>query len=444
MDEKVKNKKYKICVIGTGYVGLVTGVCLAEIGHTVVCVDNNKDKIENLKKGISPIYEPGIDALIKNNIKNGRLSFCDSVKEGVRKSDVIFICVNTPTQKNGKTDLRYIRAVAKEVAKSMDKYKVIISKSTMPVGTSKKIKETINKFRKKNVNFDVVSNPEFLREGTAINDFLAPDRIVIGTENSRAKKIMSQIYRPVKSRIIFTGIEASEIIKHASNSFLATKISFINAVANVCEKNGGEIEEVSMAMGLDKRIGKDFLRAGIGFGGSCFPKDVAAFYRVAKDSGYNFKLLAEVQRINQGQREQFIKKVELIMPNLSGKKIGILGLSFKPNTDDIRESPAIDIAKRLLAKGAMIKAYDPAAMDRARNIFSDSISYCKNPYEAAAASDILLILTEWSNFAKMDLRKIKKLLKQPIIIDGRNMFDLKKMSKLGFEYYSVGRQKYDR
>lgn len=438
MDKKIN----KVCVIGTGYVGLVTGVCFAEIGHTVVCVDNNEDKIEKLRNGISPIYEPGIDNLIVKNIKRRRLSFSKDIKSGMKGSDVVFICVNTPTQKNGKTDLRYIQAVAKEVAKSMDKYMVIISKSTMPVGTSKKIKETINKFRKKNVGFDVVSNPEFLREGTAVRDFLKPDRIVIGTESERAKKIMSQIYHLIDAPIIFTGIEGSEIIKHACNSFLATKISFINAIANICEKNEGEIDEVIKAMGMDKRIGRDFLRAGIGFGGSCFPKDVAAFTRVAKDSGYDFKLLKETQNINQKQREWFVEKVETVANGLKNKRIGVWGLSFKPNTDDIRESPAIEIVKSILARGSAVQAYDPAAINKAKDVFGASVNYCKSPYEAAKNADILLILTEWSEFSRINLREVIKLLSKPIIVDGRNIFNPKTMAKMGFKYYSIGRKTY--
>lgn len=439
----INSKMKKICVIGTGYVGLVSGVCLAEIGHRVICIDNNQNKIKKLKKGISPIYEHGISSLIKKNQNKKMLSFSDDINYGVKNSDIIFICVNTPTQKNGKTDLRYIQAVAKEVARAMDKYKVIVSKSTMPVGTSQKIKEIMKKLHHSKVAFDIVSNPEFLREGTAIEDFLKPDRIVIGTETEKAKKIMRQIYSPISSKIIFTGIEASEIIKHACNSFLATKISFINAVANICEKNGGEIEEVAMAMGLDERIGKSFLKAGIGFGGSCFPKDVAAFTRVAKDSGYNFRLLQEVQRINWRQRDNFVKKVESVIPSLNGKKIGVLGLSFKPNTDDMREAPSIDIIKSLLAKGAIIKAYDPVTMEKARHIFRNSIYYCQNMYDAIKDQDVILILTEWSEFLKIDFKKVKKLLKNPIIVDGRNMFNPEKMAGMGFKYYSVGRKTYD-
>jgi len=434
--------KFKISIIGTGYVGLVTGVCLAEIGHEVVCIDNNKEKIEKLKRGISPIYELGIESLIKKNTQNGNLSFASNVKDGVLNCSVIFICVNTPTQKNGKTDLRYIKAVSKEVAKAMNGYKVIVSKSTMPVGTSKKIKEIIEKLAPRNAQFDVVSNPEFLKEGTAIDDFLKPDRIVIGVESKKAKEAMIKIYKPLKAPIIFTGIEGSEIIKHACNSFLATKISFMNAVANICEENGGEIDEVALGMGLDKRIGKDFLRAGIGFGGSCFPKDVAAFARVAKDSGYNFKLLKEVQNINWRQRDKFVKKITLAIGNLKNKKIGVLGLSFKPNTDDMREAPSIDIINASLKMGAKIFAYDPVAMQKAKDVFKNKINYCSNMYEAMVDADVLLILTEWAEFSKMDFNKAKKLLKNPIIIDGRNIFNPKEMARLDFKYYSVGRKTY--
>src|SRR3989344_9636090 len=434
-------RSINICVIGTGYVGLVTGVCLAKIGHSVICVDNNKDKIKKLKKGISPIYEPGLSSLIKEGIKKGRLSFSEDINYAVKNSDVVFVCVNTPTQKNGKTDLRYIKAVSREIAKAMNGYKVIVSKSTIAVGTSQKIKEIMKRHHHPKLKFDIVFNPEFLREGSAVDDFLHPDRIVIGAESEKAKRIMEQIYGSVKTPIIFTGIEASEIIKHASNAFLATKISFINTVSNICEKNGGEIEEVALAMGLDKRIGKDFLKAGIGFGGSCFPKDVAAFIRVAKDSGYDFKLLKEVQRINFNQREQFVKKVQSLIPNLKNKKIAVLGLSFKPNTDDMREAPSIDIIKMLLVKKAVIKAYDPVAMEKAKDIFKNKITYGSNMYEVMKGANAVLILTEWADFLKIDFKKAKKLLRSPFIIDGRNMFSPEKMANLGFEYYSIGRKK---
>lgn len=435
----MKQKTYKICVIGAGYVGLVSGVCLAEIGHNVVCVDNNKGKIDKLKKGICPIYEPGLEKLILKNKKQKRLSFTTNIKEAVLFSNIIFIAVHTPTKENGETDLQFVENVSKEIALVMDKYKVIISKSTMPVKTGQKIKEIITKFCRKGVDFDIVSNPEFLKEGTAVKDFLEPDRIVIGVESKKAEKIMRDIYSPIKVPIIFTSIESAEIIKHSCNAFLATKISFINTIANICEKNNGNVEEVALAMGLDKRIGKHFLKAGIGFGGSCFPKDVSAFINVAEKSGYDFNLLKEVNKINKLQRYNFIKKVEEKLLGFKNKKIAILGLSFKPDTDDMRDAPSIDIINGFLEKGAEIKAFDPVAMERAKDIFKDKIYYAKDIYDTISGCDALVILTEWQEFYKINFKKIKKLLINPIIIDGRNMFEPKKMSKLGFKYYSIGR-----
>ncbi len=432
-------KSKKISIIGTGYVGLVSGTCLAEIGHQVICVDNNEEKIEKLKKGISPIYEPGLDRLILKNKKKGVLSFTTDIAYAVKNSDIIFISVHTPTHNNGNTDLRYVEAVSKQVAKAMDGYKIIVSKSTMPVKTGQKIKEIIHRFSSEHIHFDIVSNPEFLREGTAIKDFLEPDRIVIGVESKKAEKIMRELYWPIKAPMICTNIESAEIIKHACNSFLATKISFINAIANICENNGGNIDQVVMSMGLDKRIGRDFLNPGIGFGGSCFPKDVLAFINVAKKSGYNFRLLEEVKHINQKQRDNFVKKIEEKLLKLKGKKIGILGLSFKPNTDDMRSAPSIDIVNALVQHGAIITAYDPVALENAKVIFGNTIAYCNNIYETIKGCDALVILTEWEEFITMDLGKIKKLLKQPIIIDGRNVFKPEKMLALGFDYYSIGR-----
>jgi len=444
MASKEINKKFKICVIGTGYVGLVSGTCLSEIGHKVICVDNNKEKIKKLQNGICPIFEPGLDKMIARNRKKGRLFFTVNIRDAVKNSDIIFIAVHTPTKENGETDLQFVEAVSKQVAKAMDGYKIIVSKSTMPVKTGQKIKEIISKFCQKGIGFDVVSNPEFLREGSAIKDFLEPDRIVIGVESKKAQQIMKRIYLPIKAPIIFTCIESAEIIKHSCNAFLATKISFINAIANICEKNHGDVKEVAHAIGLDKRIGHSFLDAGIGFGGSCFPKDVSAFINVAQKSGYDFSLLREVEKINQRQKENFVKKIK---KNISGfkngiknKKLGILGLSFKPNTDDMRFAPSVYIINRLLAEGAIIKAFDPVAKGNAKEIFKNKIVYCSNVFETAKNCDALIILTEWDEFKNMDLKKVKNLLKSPIIIDGRNIFNPEKMKKLGFNYYSIGRK----
>ncbi len=427
----------KVGVIGCGYVGLTTGVCLAELGHTVVCVDNDEEKIKKLFSGKLPIFEPNLDKLIKKNKK--RIKFSIDIKDAVVSNEVIFICVGTPSNPDGSPDLSYVEDVAKEIAKYLDSYKVVVEKSTVPVETAEWIKKTIQRYKKNNVEFDVVSNPEFLREGSAVKDFLYPDRIVIGVESEKAKKIMLKLYQKIKSPKIIVDTKSAELIKHASNSFLATKISFINAVANICELSGADVEKVALGMGLDKRIGKDFLKAGVGYGGSCFPKDVDAFIWISEKLGYDFSLLKEVKKINEKQKELFAKKIEDTLWILKEKMIGILGLSFKPNTDDIREAPSIYIIKTLKQKGAKIKAYDPKAIQKMKQIFPD-IEYCDNPYEVAKNSDCLVILTEWPEFKKLDLKKVKKLLNQPIIIDGRNIFDPKKMTKLGFIYKCVGRR----
>jgi UDPglucose 6-dehydrogenase len=436
----MKIKKLKICVIGTGYVGLVTGTCLAEIGHEVICVDNDKEKIKKLQKGISPIYEPGLEDLIVKNKKQEKLFFVSSIKQGVKNSDIIFIAVNTPTKESGKTDLRYIESVSKEVAKAMDGYKTIVGKSTMPVKTSQKIKEIINKYCKKNTDFDIVSNPEFLREGSAVKDFLHPDRIVIGLENKRAENVMRGIYKPIKAPIIVTDIETAEIIKHACNAFLATKISFINSISNICEKTGSDIKTIAQAMGLDPRIGKSFLQAGIGFGGSCLPKDIDAFIHISDQNGYNFKLLAAVKDVNRIQKENFVKKFKSKFKNLKGKKIGVLGLAFKPDTDDVRNAPSVGIINAILKEGGIVKAYDPAAINKIKEIFKNKIRYCLNPYDIAENSDALLILTEWDEFKKIDLVKIKRIMKTPMIFDGRNIFNNNIMEELGFDYYFIGKK----
>jgi len=432
------NKK-KICVIGTGYVGLVSGTCLAQIGHDVICVDNNKEKVQNLNKGISPIYEPGLDALIAKNMKQGRLSFTLDVQKAVKDSDIIFIAVNTPTKENGETDLTFIENVSKTVAEAMNSYKVVVSKSTMPVKTGEKIKEMLVKFSKNGVPFDIVSNPEFLREGTAVNDFLYPERIVVGVESGRAENIMRKVYQPINAPVIFTDIASAEIIKHACNAFLATKISFINAIANICEKNGADVELVAHAMGLDARIGKSFLRAGLGYGGSCLPKDISAFINVAQKSGYEFGLLQEVKKINKKQREIFVNKVKNKISGFKGKKIAVFGLAFKADTDDMRESPSIDIINHFVKMGASVRAFDPVAMEKAKDIFKNKITYCKDMYQAVDGADTLVIITDWNQFKAVDLKKLKKLLKKPVVVDGRNMFNPLKMKELGFDYSSIGR-----
>lgn len=428
----------KIAIIGSGYVGLTTGTCFAELGNDVICVDVDKEKIERLKKGLMPFYEPGLKALIERNIKEKRLSFTTNTAAAVNFAKIIFICVGTPPKENGEADLSYVENVAREIAKTMKSYKVIVEKSTVPVETGEKVMQTIKKNIIKKIEFDVVSNPEFLREGSAVSDFIHPDRIVIGTEGNKARDIMKKLYAPIEAPIVFTDIESAEIIKHASNSFLATKISFINAVANICELTGADVEKVAMGMGLDQRIGKQFLYAGIGYGGSCFPKDVDAFIKISEKKGYNFELLKAVQKINIQQRKLFIKKIENELWNLKNKTIGILGLSFKPNTDDMREAPSIDIIKSLQKEGSKIKAYDPVAMKKAETLLSN-VEFCKSPYDVAKDSDALIILTEWNEFKEIDFKKIKSLVKSPLVIDGRNLYAPEEMKKCGFNYISIGR-----
>ncbi|MDP8248353.1 MAG: UDP-glucose/GDP-mannose dehydrogenase family protein [Candidatus Tritonobacter lacicola] len=428
----------KICIIGTGYVGLVTGPCLAELGNVITCVDNNEDKIKQLKEGVIPIYEPGLDEIIHRNVEQGRISFTTSIEEGVKKSDIIFIAVSTPPKPNGQADLSSVANVAQQVAYSMDSYKVIVDKSTVPVKTGEKVAETIKRYNKHNIDFDVVSNPEFLREGSAVMDFMHPDRIVIGVTSQRAAKIMTELYEPLGAQIMITNIKSAEIIKHASNSFLAMKISFANELASVCELAGADIEEVVAGMGSDSRIGRAFLNAGIGYGGSCFPKDVSAFIRIAEDLGHDFHILKEVERINREQRERFIKKIEDTLWVVKDKQIGILGLAFKPNTDDMRSAPSIDIINHLQAEGASIRAYDPEAMKVAEKLLED-VMFCKDPYEVADGSDALVICTEWDEFKNIDLERIRKLLTHPIIIDGRNIFVPGDMDRNGFLYKSIGR-----
>ena len=429
----------KIAIVGSGYVGLVTGTCFAEMGNNVICVDNNPDRIKLLEQGKIPFYEPGLQELVTKNIKEGKLTFTNKIGDAVKKSEIIFIAVGTPPRPNGEADLSYVENVAREIAEHLDSYKVVVEKSTVPVETGEKVALTIRRHNKHNAEFDVVSNPEFLREGSAIEDFLKPDRIVVGVSSERAANVMKKLYGPLNAPIIVTDIKSAEIIKHASNSFLAAKISFINAIANICELSGANVQQVSEGMGYDKRIGKSFLYAGIGYGGSCFPKDVDAFVKIAESKGYDFGLLKEVQKINKDQRKKFIKKIEDALWVTKGKTIALWGLAFKPETDDLREAPSIDIISCLQKEGTTIRAYDPVAADNMKKLFPD-ITYCKDPLEAVTGADALVVVTEWDEFKKIDLSKVKSLLKYPLVVDGRNIYDPDKMEKLGFHYISIGRR----
>ena len=430
----------RICIVGSGYVGLVSGACFADLGNKVICVDSDLSKVKALRKGVVPIYEPGLEELIKRNSREGRLSFTYDLKTAVKNSEIIFICVGTPPKDNGEADLSFVEHVAKEIAKSMPSYRLIVEKSTVPVNTGEWIEHTIRTFHRRNVKFDVASNPEFLREGSAIEDFMHPDRIVIGAKSRKAREIMAELYKPLKAPIVMTDIKSAELIKHASNSFLALKISFINAISNVCDKVGADVAEVTKGMGLDKRIGDKFLNAGIGFGGFCFPKDLAAFIRISEKMGYDFRLLKEVQKINDAQKELLVKKVEEALWNLSKKTIGMLGLSFKPDTDDIRYAPSFDIISMLLKEGVRIKVYDPKAMAKAKRVLKNRVEFCKDAYSAAKDSDCLIVVTEWNEFKELDFRKIKSLMRQPVIVDGRNIYDPAEMKRLGFRYIGMGRR----
>src|SRR5262245_9367389 len=428
----------KLTIIGTGYVGLVTGTCFAEVGHQVICVDNNKDKVKVLQAGRIPIYEPGLEEMVKANVAAGRLRFTSSTAEGVQGSDVVFIAVPTPPQADGSVDLSFIEGVAREIAASMTTYKIVVDKSTVPVKTGDKVAETIKRYCKAKVDFDVVSNPEFLREGFAVEDLMKPDRVVIGVRNQRPVAAMKEIYAPFNAPIIVTDISSAELIKHAANSFLALKISYINAISVICEASGANVQEVANGMGMDARIGRRFLDAGLGFGGSCFPKDLSAFIKISEHLGYDFRLLKEVQRINADQMDRFLKKIAETLWVLKEKKIGVLGLAFKQNTDDVRLSPAIELCQRLLREGAILRVHDPKAMDKAKELLKN-VTYVDDMNEVAEGCDALVIATEWPVFKKLDLERARHLLTHPILFDGRNLFDPKEMERLGFIYKSVGR-----
>jgi UDPglucose 6-dehydrogenase len=448
----------RIAVVGSGYVGLVAGACFADLGHDVILVDNDQGKLDALRNGQVPIHEKFLPELLTRN-RGNRLQFSDDLKEAVRVSSAIFVAVGTPPTESGEADLSYVESVAREISGAVDDYKVVVEKSTVPVYTSDWIRRIILRNGTDPEMFDVASNPEFLREGTAVTDFLFPDRIVIGCDSPRSAKVLREIYAPLTSAsyyqrteaipqpdravipppLIVTSTKSAELIKHASNAFLAMKISFINAVASVCESVGADVNQVVHGIGTDSRIGPRFLNPGIGYGGSCFPKDVMAFRAVAREHGYDFTLLDEVMRINEDQRHRFLRKVNSALWTLRGKRLGVLGLAFKGGTDDIRESPAIAMVQSLLQQGCKVTAYDPAATDRAREVLGDHVTYASSPYDAAHDADALLILTEWEEFSALDLSRVRQELKYPIVIDGRNLYDPEMMAAHGFTYYSVGR-----
>lgn len=431
----------KLCVIGTGYVGLVAGTCLAEMGNSVMCVDKDVDKLKKLSEGIIPIYEPGLEDLIKTNVQEQRLSFTHDLDKAVKISDVCYIAVGTPQDKNGKADLRAVYEVAEKIAKALNGYKVIVDKSTVPVGTAEKITELMKKHTK--YDFDVISNPEFLKQGAAVDDFLKPDRVIIGSDSDKATEIMQEIYAPflrTGNPIIKMDVKSAEMTKYAANAFLAVKISYANEIANICEKVGANIEMVRKGMCSDHRIGKEFLFPGLGYGGSCFPKDVLALINTSNECDYDSKLLKSTDEINKRQRLIFIGKITgKLGEDLTGKKFALWGLAFKPKTNDMREAPAITIIEELLKRGAKISAFDPKAVPTAQKIFGDKIEYSKSSYEALRDADALILATEWNEFRNPDFNLIKKNLKNPIIFDGRNQYDAKKLKESGFEYFSIGR-----
>lgn len=428
-----------ISVIGHGYVGLVTAAVFADLGNTVWCVGRTAQKIENLKKGVIPFYEPGLEELVKKNLAAGRLKFTLSYQEAIPPSEIIFICVGTPSLDNGEADLSQVFAATKAIAKNLNGEKTVVIKSTVPVGTTKKIAETIKKLKLQKANFEIAFVPEFLREGSALTDTLHPDRIVIGTDSPQARKLLLELHKPIDGEVVLTDSSSAEMIKYAANALLATKISFANAIAFLCEKVGADVEKVLDGVGLDKRLGRNFLYPGVGFGGSCLPKDVKALISVFKKYKISPKLFEAIGEINQEAAKRFIAKVtEVLGQDLKGKTLGVLGLSFKPNTDDLRDAPSIKIIDMLKERGAKIRAFDPVAMPRAREVLKNVI-YCKNSEEAAAGSDALLIITEWDEFRQLNLVKMKKLMKKPIIFDGRNIYNSQEVKKLGFIYKGVGR-----
>lgn len=427
-----------ICVVGTGYVGLTTGVCFSDLGNTVTCIEINKEKLELLRSGKSPIYEPGLEELQERNMRAGRLRFTEDYTIGMAEADLIFITVGTPMGADGAADLSQVKSAARSIGQHLTRRAIIIDKSTVPVGTGDMVSSIIAEHASPDASFAVVSNPEFLREGSAVADFFKPDRIVLGSTDYAAAEEVGELHTPLGANIIITDLRTAEMIKYASNAFLATRISFINEIAQICEKLGADVKEVARGMGADKRIGPHFLDAGIGYGGSCFPKDVLALHHMAATSGCHPQLLQAVMDINQSARDRFVGKVQTLLGDLNGKVVGVLGLSFKPNTDDMREAPSVDIIKAMLAGGARVKAYDPVAMDNAAEMLPE-VTFCRTAYDVAKEADALLLVTEWNEFKQLNWEKICGFMRQPIVVDGRNLYDPAELAARGLIYWGVGR-----
>ncbi len=427
-----------ICVVGTGYVGLVNGTCFADLGNQVTTVDIDENKIQNLRNGVMPIYEPGLSEMVVRNVRSGRLSFSTSYEEGLKDAEFVFICVGTPSGVDGEADLKYVRAAAETIARTMTRPLIIINKSTVPVGTGDFVADIIRSSQPTPIDFSVVSCPEFLREGSAVLDFMATDRTVLGSTDLKAAEAVAQLYLPLRAPIVMTDLRTAEMIKYASNAFLATRISFINEISIICEKLGADVIEVAQGMGFDKRIGHHFLQAGVGYGGSCFPKDVKALAHMAQTHGMHPQLLNAVMEINEYQRKHVILKLDDLLGDVAGKTIGLLGLAFKENTDDIRESPSLAIAQHLIERGATVKGYDPVAMENTASQMP-AIQMCNDPYEVAQGADAVVLATPWNEFKQLDMAKLRDLMASPILLDGRNMYDPAKMTSLGFTYRGVGR-----
>jgi UDPglucose 6-dehydrogenase len=429
-----------ICVVGTGYVGLVTGAVFADLGNEVICVDNQADKIAELRAGRMPIYEPGLEEMVARNVADGRLAFTTDLDDAVKRSVIVFITVGTPPGNNGQTDLTAVEAVARGIAQAMERYIVVVNKSTVPVGTGDFVRDTIARHQKTPISFDVVSNPEFLREGSAIEDTLRPDRIVIGAPSQQVAMTLLELYAPLERPMIITDVPSAEMIKYASNAFLSTKISFINAIANICELAGADVSQVAKGMGLDARIGSAFLSPGLGYGGSCFPKDTDSLVHTASSLGYDFALLRAVVDINRERAAHFVQMLDKTLNPIDGRVIAVLGLAFKPNTDDMREAKSIEVVHSLLQRGASVRAYDPVATENARKVLPPSVVYCESPYEAATGADAVALVTEWNEFKFLNLERLRSVMRRPLIFDGRNVWEPERMRRLGFEYHSIGRK----